>query len=307
MDFTRLTEIFDNFGIDTIVRSKLITSLITILVITLIRRAVLKILSTKITQASSLYQWRKTISYIAFFFGFILVGRIWYQGVQALTTILGLSVAGLAIALKDPLVNLAGWAFLVWRRPLEVGDRIQIGNYKGDVIDVRIFQFTLMEIGNWVDADQSTGRVIHIPNGKIFTEMQANYSKGFQYIWDEIPVLVTFESDWENAKKILNEIAIEHGSSASQNAKLRVEKANEKFMIHYTKLTPIVYTEVKDSGIMLTIRYLCAPRGRRGAAQTIWEAILKEFCKHDNIDFAYPTQRLYSNATEGKPGTRPKS
>ena len=67
----------------------------------------------------------------------------------------------------------------------------------------RIFMFTLMEIGNWVDADQSTGRVIHIPNGKVFKEVLANYSKGFQYIWNEIPVLVTFESNWKKAKEIL--------------------------------------------------------------------------------------------------------
>ncbi len=86
-----------------------------------------------------------------------------------------------------------------------MGDRIQVGNFAGDVIDLRIFQFTLMEIGNWVDADQSTGRVIHIPNGKVFTEMLANYSKGFHYIWNEIPFLVTFESNWKKQKKYFRE------------------------------------------------------------------------------------------------------
>src|SRR3989442_7605528 len=87
------------------------------------------------------------------------------------------------------LVNLAGWVFIIWRSPFALGDRIQIGQHAGDVIDVRLFQFTLNEIGNWVQADQSTGRIIHIPNGKVLTEVIANYSEGVQYIWHEIPSL----------------------------------------------------------------------------------------------------------------------
>ena len=57
---------------------------------------------------------------------------------------------------------------------------------------------------------------------------------------------------------------------------------------------------------MLTIRYLCEPRKRRGSEQELWECILDLFAEHDNIDFAYPTQRFYHNNTEGKPGTRPE-
>ena len=68
----------------------------------------------------------------------------------------------------------------------------------------------------------------------------------------------------------------------------------------------MVYTTVKDSGVLLTIRYLCDPRKRRGSEQEIWENILDAFAAHDTIDFAYPTQRFYSNDTEGKPGTRPQ-
>src|SRR5207247_865051 len=93
--------------------------------------------------------------------------------------------------------------FILWRRPFEVGDRVQIGPHAGDVIDLGLFQFTLNEIGAWVNADQSTGRIIHVPNGKVFTDPVANYNKGFRYIWNEVPVVVTFESDWRKAKQIL--------------------------------------------------------------------------------------------------------
>jgi small-conductance mechanosensitive channel len=128
--------------------------------------------------------------------GVSLLAWIWVEELLSLSTFLGLVSAGLAIALREPLINLMGWAFIVWRRPFEMGDRIEIGGQAGDVIDMRVFQFTLLEIGNWVDADQSTGRAIHVPNGKVFSESLANYSKGLAYIWNEIPVRVTFESDW---------------------------------------------------------------------------------------------------------------
>ena len=68
------------------------------------------------------------------------------------------------------------------------------------MIDQRAFQFTLLEIGNWVDADQTTGRVVHVPNGKIFTEPLVNYNQGLEYIWNEVSVTVTFESNWRKAK-----------------------------------------------------------------------------------------------------------
>ena len=150
------------------------------------------------------------------------------------------------------MANLVGWAFILWRRPFEVGDRIQIGDTAGDVIDLRIFQFTLLEIGNWVDADQSTGRVIHVNNGQVFTLSVANFSKGFEYIWNEVPVLVTFESNWEKAKGILGAIAAKHGEDLSTAAEEKLRQAARKFMIFYSKLTPTVYTSVRDCGVLLT-------------------------------------------------------
>jgi len=269
-----------------------------------LRWAVLRALYRRFDDARLLYQWRKTVTYVTALLTFLVVGRIWFQGFGSISTFLGLLSAGLAIALQDPIVNLAGWLFLVWRRPFNVGDRIQIGEHRGDVIDVRIFQFTIMEIGNWVDADQSTGRIIHIPNGKIFREAQANYTQGFHYIWNEIPVLVTFESDWRKAKSILLKVATEQALHLSTEAQEQIRRAARQFMIFYTHLTPIVYTSVADSGVLLTIRYMCEPTRRRSSAEAIWEAVLTEFAAHDDIDYAYPTTRYYENPVEGKPGAR---
>ena len=233
----------------------------------------------------------------------LAVGKAAAPMARALEQVAGERIAaGLAIALKDPLTNLVGWIFILWRRPFVVGDRIQIGQHAGDVIDQRIFQFTLLEIGNWVAADQSTGRVIHNPNGKVFTEALANYTTGFEYIWNEIPVRVTFESQWENAKDILQEIADRHAAHLSQEAADRIRLAARRFMIMYSKLTPIVYTRVEEDGVLLTVRYMCDPRKRRSSEHAIWEDVLRAFAEQPDIEFAYPTQRFYHRWVETQQG-----
>ncbi len=283
---------------------RILSSIVAILALLVVRRIVLALVYRRQEDVTIRYRWRKSTSYTAFGIGLIIVGSIWFTGFRSLSTYLGLLSAGLAIALRDPLVNLAGWAFIIWRKPFTVGDRVQVDSFRGDVIDQRIFMFSLMEIGNWVDADQSTGRMIHIPNGRIFLGVLANYTSGFQFIWNEIGVLVTFESNWRAAKEILTDTVNRHAEHLSSGAREEVRKAAERFMIFYGNLTPIVYTSVKDSGVMLTLRYLCNPRSRRTIEQTMWEEILDEFSKREDIDFAYPTQRFYNNRIEGKSEAR---
>ncbi len=294
-------------GLSPSLQAKLLDSFIIIILLWLTRTLIIRIVRRKTENVRTRYTWRKSATYIAGALGVLLIGRVWFTGFQSLATFLGLMSAGVAIALKDLLANIAGWLFLLWRKPFEVGDRIQVGKNAGDVIDLRFFEFTIMEIGNWVAAEQSTGRIIHIPNGKVFTEPIANYSKGFQYIWNEIRVLITFESNWRKAKEILMRTAKLHAEHLSKSAERKVKAASRKYMIFYSTLTPTVYTTVEDSGVMLTIRYLCEPRKRRETEQAIWEDILTEFGKCKDIDFAYPTRRYYDNLREGKTKIEPST
>ena len=289
---------------DEMVKS-IIATIIVVFVLWLARMLVVRMIMSYTEDIRTRYMWRKTTGYITFILGAILIASAWSQGLHDVATFLAVLSAGIAIALRDILSNIAGWIFILWVRPLSVGDRIQMGNHRGDVIDTGIFHVKLMEIGNWVSGDQSTGRIISIPNSRIFTTELANYSRGFQYIWNEIPVMVTFESNWQEAKKILLEIARKYTEDLSGEAEKRVLEASKRFMIFYSKLTPTVYTSVADSGVLLTIRYLCEPRRRRGTEETIWEDILTAFAEHDDIDFAYPTQRFYDNMSEGKPELKP--
>ena len=265
-----------------------------------IRRLILKIVYKVTENIKTRYQWHKITSYISFALIFIIIAQIWFKGIESIVTYLGLVSAGIAIALKEPLTNVTGWLYIVWRSPFEVGDRIQLGTQSGDVIDTSIFSFTLMEIGSWVDADDHTGRLIHVPNGIIFTETLANYGRGFKYIWNEIPVLVTFESDWKQAKKMLIEIVNNNAMIQTKSAEKKVAEATKKFMIKKPNLEPTVITKVEASGVELTLRYLCRPSLRRESEHKIWEDVLNAFEEYDNIDFAYPTERRFNNDVESK-------
>ncbi|MBW6513836.1 MAG: mechanosensitive ion channel family protein [Candidatus Syntrophosphaera sp.] len=271
---------------------KVLYSILIILILSILRWILTRMILKRIEDPKSRFNTRKTIAYTVMVIGILLVGRVWFEGISSLTTYLGLLSAGIAIALKDLFANLAGWIFIIWRKPFVTGNRIQIENHAGDVIDIRPFQFTILEIGNWVRADQSTGRMIHIPNGMILTSPISNYDSGFQYIWNEIPVLITFESNWQVAKKILDDISTEYARETTLKAQREIEETARKFYIYYKNLTPKVYTSVEDSGVLLTIRYLTSIRERRGSAEKIWEQVLESFAEHNDIDLAYPTARL---------------
>jgi small-conductance mechanosensitive channel len=294
-----------HLGMNPELQMRLFATLGTVAGLWVLHKLILAVVYRRVRDPWSRYRWRKSLTYAFMAAGIVIVGRMWFAGVQALATFFGLLSAGLAIALKEPVSNLAGWAFIMWRRPFEVGDRVQIGSHAGDVIDLGVFQFTLNEIGAWVNADQSSGRIIHVPNGKVFTDPVANYNKGFRYIWNEVPVVVTFESDWRKAKQILGRIAVKHAEHLTAQAEQELLAASQQYLINYRKLTPIVYTNVVDFGVQLTIRYLIEPRKRRGTEHAIWEDILTEFAACQDIDLAYHTTRSFKYTEEGKPGLRP--
>lgn len=287
-----LKELDFSFLSDTISNEITYTILI-ILIMSLLKWIYNRFVSDKISDVKARYRWRKTTTYLAFFIGIILILPMWVKGFSSFVTYLGLSTAGLAIALRDLLASIIGWVFIIWKRPFKLGDRIEIDGVAGDVIDIRLFQFTIVEIGNWVEADQSTGRVVHIPNNKVLLKDVANYTMGFSFVWNEIPVLITFESDWQKAKKLLLNIAETQSGEMKELARKRIKEASKKFLIFYGNLSPIVYTKTKESGILLTIRYLCEPRKRRSSESLIWEEILTTFAEFDDIEFAYPTNRYY--------------
>ncbi|MDM8528577.1 mechanosensitive ion channel family protein [Anaerolineales bacterium HSG24] len=283
------------------VQIKLLESFLILISLWIFRLLAGRLINQYVDEPRRRYHWRKGVTYLVGVLAVFLISLLWMRHVESLATFLGLLSAGIAISLRDLLTNLFGWIFIVWRQPFEVGDRIQIGNYAGDVVDIRIFEFTVLEIGNWVQADQSTGRVLHIPNGLLLKDPLANSSKGFEYIWDEIKIHITFESNWRKAKRILHDIAYKYAAPLSTNAAESVRQATSRYLIVYRNLTPIVYLKGEQNGIVLSVRYLCLPRRRRSSRQSLWEQILTEFAKHPDIEYAYPTQRFYHRPDDKQP------
>lgn len=282
---------------------QLLTSALILIVVIAGRRVALRVHSKRSKDLRSRYLWEQASMYLAVAVFLVAFERIWLDWFTSWAA-LGLVSAGIAVAMKEPLTNLAGWVFILWRRPFQLGDRVQIGEHKGDVVEVRLFQFSIVEVGNWVDADQLTGRVLHVPNGQVFVSVLANYSRGLGQLWNELPVQVTFESDWEKAKELLTQIVTKKAEEwAGITSELPGGRQRGVTLLHVPD-APSVHTRVADSGVLLTVRYACETRRRRETESELWEAVLREFKKHNNIDFAYPTQRFYDNRHEGKPEAR---
>jgi small-conductance mechanosensitive channel len=284
----RLTEAF---GLTT-GQAQLVITAAAIVLLFMIRAVVVAIVHRRIDDAAVWYRTRKALSYTITTIGIIVVASIWFDG-SGIVTYIGFLTAALAIALSDVVKNLAGWLYIVLRRPFRLGDRIELADHTGDVVDIRVFSFTMLEVGGRVR--QVTGSMLHMPNGKVFTEPLTNYSEGFAYIWHEIPVLVTFESNWETAEQLVLDAVKEASAAISPGeAAQQLRQTATEYRFHITDLAPSTIVTVADSGILITGRLLVAARGgRRAAEQDVWRYLLKAFAEHDDIDLAYPTVRTY--------------
>jgi small-conductance mechanosensitive channel len=132
-----------------------------------------------------------------------------------------------------------------------------------------------------------------------------NHTRGFPYIWNEVTLRVSFESDWRAAKQMLERVAEEHANPLSEDAERALRRAAQEYLIFYSSLTPAVYTLVREWGVELTLRYLVEPRRVRSSEQEIWEAILDAMAAEERIEFAYPTSRVVRAPEEGKTALRP--
>ena len=131
----------------------------------------------------------------------------WYTAlisVGVLSVIVGLSV-------QTPMSSFIGWIYILVRRPYRVGDRIEIDDATGDVIDVGYFDTTLWEFGGkYLSTDHPSGRIIKFPNSKVLNTMVFNYSWPlFPYIWNEIKFQIAYQSDLQFVATTMQKITEE--------------------------------------------------------------------------------------------------
>jgi small-conductance mechanosensitive channel len=285
-------QLADSLGIPIQTLSNTVWTLLALVIVLVLRRVTRRLVAKNVDTGAT-YRANKLINYLATIVLLVTVALIWVEAFDNLPTYLGLLSAGIAIALADVLKNMAGWIYILSRRPFQVSDRIEVDGFKGDVVDIRLFRFSLMEIEGWVGAEQSTGRLVHVPNGIVFTDEVANYTEGFGYIWHEVPILITFESDWKLAEQLILEILRRDAPDVEGAAGSMIRETARRYSIRIGALTPTVYLTVRDSGVLLTARYLVEARTRRGIEDRVWRSILEAFAEQADVELAYPTVRTF--------------
>lgn len=263
--------------------ANIIYSLIAIIIIFILRWFTMRTIKRKHSEQIKLFAKKRFVSsaYIGIIV-FVLLA-IWYESSSYIIAVAGVLTAGLAFALRDILVDMIGWIYILWATPFKIGDRIEIGGQIGDVIDVTLLHFSILEVGHRISGEQSTGRIIQIPNLQIFSLPMANYEKGFRFIWNELVVPIHKDSNWEKAKEEIYKILEEHMSETIEEAKNQLQAIEKNTAIYYNNLTPIIYTELKENHILLNVRYLCEPRQVRVTEHHLWEAILKMVKENEEI------------------------
>ncbi|MEA3306082.1 MAG: mechanosensitive ion channel [Candidatus Omnitrophota bacterium] len=271
---------------------KFVVSVVSILIIYLLTALICRIINRKVDDIKKKYNARKTTFYVATLLMLLCLSFIWIENFSKLTVVLSVLGAGLVFALQELILCIAGWFVIIFKKPFDSGDRIEINGVKGDVIDINFLQSSFLEIGSWVGEDQSTGRVVHIPNSMVFRHAVYNYTRDFEFIWNEIKIVVTFESNWKRAKEIILNHAQEEADRIKQEVDRLIRKMATQYLIYYEKLTPIVYVKIVGHGVELSLRYLTEAKRRRSTQDEISKKILGDFEKEGHVNFAYDTLRI---------------
>ena len=245
------------------------------------------------------YRASKYLSRVLWGLALILIVALWSPSASTMITVLTIIGAGLAVALRDVLLSFVGWIHLSLHPPYRQGDRIEMNGVRGDVVDVGLLQTTLLEIGEWVDASQNTGRLAHLPNAWIYQHGVKNYTEGFGYLWFEQSLVVTFDSNWRTARQLILDAVEAHAPNVESEARNQLRQMSSEYLVQMNVLTPFVYVEVDAHGVKLTLRLLTPARGRRNIRNDILMDVLDRFQEHDDVALAYPTYGVAPATRQG--------
>lgn len=213
---------------------------------------------------------------------------IWFDDPTRLATALGLVTAGLAFALQKVVTAIAGYFVILRGNTFNVGDRITMGGVRGDVIGLGFIQTTIMEMGQppavqaadpamWVKSRQFTGRIVTVSNDKIFDEPVYNYTRDFPYLWEEIAIPVTYETDRDRVEQILLRAARRHTERHSQTSQQAMDAMMRRYFMQPVSVEPKVFYRLTDNWLELTVRFLTEDRGVRDLKDAMSREILREF------------------------------
>jgi small-conductance mechanosensitive channel len=249
-----------------------------------------ELLLRHITDSKTRYSLNKAIGIFTAVIALVFIIRIWIPDTQSLIVALGIIGAGLAIGLQDVVRNFVGGIVILSSNIFEVGDRIELADELGDVMDIGLMNTTVMELRRWVNGDQPTGRITAIPNGKVITGPVHNYTKDHSFLWDEITIHVTYDSNWKSAKDIILEIVRQETARTVAEAEAEIDKIGEKYYLPKNVVEPAVYIVTADSSIAMHIRYVTEVYNRREFNTYLTVMILKKIQESPDI-------RIFSSAS----------
>ncbi len=214
---------------------------------------------------------------------------IWFDNPTRLATGLGLASAGLAFALQKFVTSIAGYYVILTTNNFTVGDRITMGGVRGDVIALNFIQTTIMEMGDppkgdtaadsWVASRQFTGRIVSVSNSMIFDDPVYNYTRDFQFIWEEIHLPITYTADRITAEQVMLDVAAANTLRIEDMAQPELDLLYKKFSIVPSDLKPKVFYRLTDNWIELSVRFITRDHGIRDLKDKMFRQMLAGFDK----------------------------
>ncbi|HPE62826.1 MAG TPA: mechanosensitive ion channel [Methanothrix sp.] len=265
------------------------TAVVVALIHLLFKHVFEDLLIKRITVSKTRYSFKKTVSIIYLVVLVAVVINIWVADTRSLLISYGIVAAGIAVALQDLFKNFVGGVIIFVTGIYRVGDRVEINSRKGDVIDIDILYTTLMEMGEWMSGDQPTGRLTIIPNGYILSGSVNNYTKDHTFLWDEISVPITYDSDWKEAVAIILSVVRRETEEVGREAEKSLSSLEEKYYLPRKVVEPAVFITMTDNWINFNIRYMTEVRERRMTKNKLSRLILDEIEKSDEIRLASTT------------------
>src|ERR1700690_3990385 len=207
-------------------------------------------------RADARYKVRKFVVFCGYLAILLFLAILFEDRLGRLSFALGVAGAGVAVALQDVLASIAGAFSIGFSKLYTVGDRVQIGHIRGDVIDIGLLRTTLMETGNWVSKDLYNGRIVRIPNSTVLRGSVFNFSQGFRFIWDEIKVVLTGTSDSQLAREMLLRVAKEAIGEYLLKAQTSWKAMSDNYRSANPPLEPTVALVVSSGSLEFTVSYV---------------------------------------------------
>ena len=253
--------------------------LVTYFIIKVIRFIIVKVYTKFVEDARKRYLYNQKVNLISNLIFAVIIFLILNPYMKNVITIISFVSAALTLALREMITNWFAGLYIKIKKPFKVEDRIEIDSKKGDVINISDLSFEILEVGERVYGEQSTGIIVHLPNSIVFSKPIKNYNKAFKYIWNEILVEVPLDADIEKTKDVLYKIINKNEIVKRIPKKMsdQVDDVSLEYRIYYNKLKPIIYTKVVDSHVELYIRYLVHPKKNRNVENEVWLDILEAY------------------------------